>query len=94
MEVLAVTLSPPLGLIGWILVGLIAGALAGRITRGRGYGCLADIVMGLIGAVVGGWLVDAFAPGPHVFHFLGSILVALLGALVLIAVLRLIRAAL
>ncbi len=43
-------------LIGWIVIGLIAGWLAGKVTRGAGFGCLADVVLGLIGALLGGWL--------------------------------------
>ena len=43
------------GLIGWILIGLIAGWLAGKISRGEGYGCIADIVLGLVGSFVGGF---------------------------------------
>ena len=44
------------GLVSWILLGLIAGWLAGKIARGRGYGCLTDILLGLIGSVLGGWI--------------------------------------
>ena len=43
----------PGGILGWLLVGLIAGALAGRVVRGRGYGCLVDIVVGIAGAFIG-----------------------------------------
>ena len=44
------------GLIGWIVIGLIAGWLAGKIARGAGYGCITDIILGLVGSVLGGWL--------------------------------------
>src|SRR5947208_17166916 len=44
------------GLVGWLLIGLIAGWLAGKIARGRGFGCIADIVLGLIGSFLGGWI--------------------------------------
>jgi uncharacterized membrane protein YeaQ/YmgE (transglycosylase-associated protein family) len=88
--ILKVTLNPGFNIIGWILAGLIAGALAGRISRGRGYGCLGDIVVGLVGALIGGWVVGAFFQGDKVLHFLGTTLVALVGALILIFVLRII----
>ena len=44
------------GLIGWIVIGLIAGWLAGKIARGAGYGCITDIILGLVGCVLGGWI--------------------------------------
>jgi uncharacterized membrane protein YeaQ/YmgE (transglycosylase-associated protein family) len=43
-------------IVWWMIVGLLAGWLAGVVTRGRGFGCLADIVIGLVGAVIGGWV--------------------------------------
>lgn len=86
-----VVLSPG-NVLAWIIVGLIAGALAGLLTRGRGYGCLGDIVVGLLGSLLGGLLIGSFVHGSRVYHFIGTTLVALLGAIVLIVVLRLIRA--
>ena len=46
----------PQSVITWIIVGLIAGWLAGTVSRGRGFGCLADIIIGMVGAVLGGWI--------------------------------------
>ena len=46
----------PRGFWGWIIIGLIAGWLAGQISRGRGFGCIADIILGIIGSFIGGWL--------------------------------------
>jgi uncharacterized membrane protein YeaQ/YmgE (transglycosylase-associated protein family) len=46
----------PQSVITWIIVGLIAGWLAGTVMRGRGFGCLADIVIGMVGAILGGWI--------------------------------------
>src|SRR5258705_9791031 len=46
----------PRTLIGWLLVGLIAGWLAGKVSRGRGFGCIANVLLGLVGAVLGGWI--------------------------------------
>ena len=86
MTALAVNLEPG-GWISWIIVGLIAGAIASRIVRGRGMGCILDIVVGVVGAFVGGLIVSLFAPGTY--GFWGSLVVAILGAVVLLAVVRL-----
>ena len=77
----------PGGIIAWVLVGLIAGAVAGRLVAGRGFGCLADILVGVVGAFLGGLILSYFIKGQ--VGFFGSIVVALLGAIVLLAVLRL-----
>jgi len=74
-------------LIGWLILGLLAGWLAGKISRGRGFGCLVDIVVGLAGAFIGGILVGAFIQG--VAGFWESLVVAFIGAVVLLGVLRL-----
>jgi len=86
-EYAAIVLDPG-GMIAWVLVGLIAGALAGRVMKGSGYGCLGDIVVGLVGSVVGGLLGGYFLEGAA--GFWGSILVSFVGACVFIALLRLI----
>jgi uncharacterized membrane protein YeaQ/YmgE (transglycosylase-associated protein family) len=72
------------GLISWILIGLIAGWLAGKIARGAGFGCITDIILGLVGSVVGGWLftkLGIFGGG-----FLYSLAAATLGAVILVAI--------
>jgi uncharacterized membrane protein YeaQ/YmgE (transglycosylase-associated protein family) len=79
----------PGGLLSWIIVGLIAGAIAGRLVRGRGLGCLLDIVVGVVGAFIGGFLVSLFVSPGTTFGFFGSLLVAILGAVVLLAFIRL-----
>jgi uncharacterized membrane protein YeaQ/YmgE (transglycosylase-associated protein family) len=76
----------PGGIIAWILVGLIAGWLAGLAMRGGGYGVLGDIIVGLIGALVGGFLMSYFVQGT--VGLWGSIFVAFLGACILIAIVR------
>ena len=78
-----------LSLLGWIIVGLIAGAIASRIVAGRGFGCLADIVVGVIGAFVGGFVLSLFVHTDTAFGFLGSLLVAVFGATIFLAVLKL-----
>jgi uncharacterized membrane protein YeaQ/YmgE (transglycosylase-associated protein family) len=89
----AVALNPG-GVLAWILVGLIAGALAGRVVEGRGLGCLGDIVVGVVGAILGGLILgqlNLFTEGPQ--GFIGTLIVAFIGAVILLAVLRLITGA-
>jgi uncharacterized membrane protein YeaQ/YmgE (transglycosylase-associated protein family) len=73
--------------IGWILVGLIAGWLAGKIARGRGFGCLANVLLGLIGALLGGWLFTKL--GILGGGWLYSLAAATIGAVLLVLVARL-----
>ena len=80
----------PGSLIGWILVGLIAGAIAARVVAGRGFGCLADIVVGVAGALIGGFLLGAIFHVTGTVGFWGSIIVAFIGAAVLLSALKLI----
>ena len=77
----------PGGLIAWLLVGLIAGWLAGQFMKGGGYGLIGDIVVGIVGAFVGGLLFSLLLPGSSA-GLLGSIVVAFIGAVVLIALVR------
>lgn len=83
----AIVLAPG-GVISWLVVGLIAGWLAGLVMKGRGFGMLGDIIVGLIGSFLGGLLTGLFVEGST--QFWGSIVVAFIGACVLIALLRLI----
>jgi uncharacterized membrane protein YeaQ/YmgE (transglycosylase-associated protein family) len=73
------------GLLGWILLGLIAGWLAGKIARGRGFGCIGDIVLGLIGSVIGGWLFTKLGI-VHANTFLFSLAAATVGAVILVSI--------
>jgi uncharacterized membrane protein YeaQ/YmgE (transglycosylase-associated protein family) len=77
----------PGGIIAWLIVGLVAGWLAGQFMKGGGYGLVGDIVMGVVGAFVGGLLFSFLMPGNSV-GLLGSIAVAFIGAIVLIMVIR------
>ena len=79
--------SVPRTVIGWILVGLIAGWLAGKVSRGRGFGCIANIILGLVGAILGGWIFTRL--GILGGGLLYSIAAATLGAVVLVAIARL-----
>jgi uncharacterized membrane protein YeaQ/YmgE (transglycosylase-associated protein family) len=76
----------PGGLIAWIIVGLVAGSLAGRIMRGGGFGCLGNILIGIAGAILGGIIVSLLFPGTTL-HFWSSIVVGILGSCLLLAVL-------
>jgi uncharacterized membrane protein YeaQ/YmgE (transglycosylase-associated protein family) len=78
-----------MGLLSLILLGLVAGWLAGMIMRGGGYGILGDIVLGILGALIGGFLTSIFLGVNLVDGFdVTSILVAMIGAIVLIALSR------
>lgn len=74
------------GFIWWIVIGLVAGWIAGHLTRGRGFGCLVDIILGLIGAVLGGWIFTRL--GIAAFGFFGSLAAATVGAVLLVAIAR------
>ena len=78
-------------LIWWIVVGLIAGWATGKIMKGSGYGALMDIVLGICGAVVGGWVIGLLGFGGG--GLIASILVAILGAVIIVAVVRAIKKA-
>ena len=73
------------GLIGWLLIGLLAGWLAGKMARGRGFGCIGDILIGLIGSVIGGWIFTQLGIA-HTNTFLYSLAAATIGAVLLVSV--------
>lgn len=73
------------GLIGWLVLGLVAGWLAGKLSRGRGFGCIGDLLLGLIGSVVGGWIFTRLGIA-HEHTFLYSLAVATVGAVVLVSI--------
>jgi uncharacterized membrane protein YeaQ/YmgE (transglycosylase-associated protein family) len=75
------------GWFAWIIVGLLAGWLAGKITRGQGFGCIVNILLGLVGAVIGGWIFTRL--GVTALGFLGSLAAATVGAILLVAIGRL-----
>ncbi|WP_055075492.1 GlsB/YeaQ/YmgE family stress response membrane protein [Pseudanabaena sp. 'Roaring Creek'] len=78
--------------IWFILIGLAAGWLAGQMVRGGGFGLLGDIIVGVIGALLGGFLFSTFGVATG-GGLLGSLIVATIGAVVLLFGLRLIRSA-
>lgn len=77
------------GIIWFLVVGLVAGWLAGRIMKGSGYGLVGDLIVGILGAVVGGWLFGM--AGIAAWGLIGNIVVALVGALVLLYLVRLVK---
>ncbi|MBV9748372.1 MAG: GlsB/YeaQ/YmgE family stress response membrane protein [Acetobacteraceae bacterium] len=79
-----------MSIIAWIVLGLIAGWLAGLLMRGGGYGVIGDIVLGIVGAIIGGWITGAVLGVDLVNGFnIQSLIVAILGAVVLVAISRL-----
>jgi uncharacterized membrane protein YeaQ/YmgE (transglycosylase-associated protein family) len=81
-----------MGLFYFVVVGLIAGWLAGQVMRGGGYGVVADIILGVLGGVVGGWIFGALGiwPGGGI---IGAVVVAFVGAVVLVWLTRVIKKA-
>ncbi|HEX2680608.1 MAG TPA: GlsB/YeaQ/YmgE family stress response membrane protein [Candidatus Dormibacteraeota bacterium] len=78
----------PGNILAWLIVGLIAGAIASRVVAGRGFGCVVDIVVGIAGALIGGYLLGALFGVTGSVGFFGSIIVAFLGAALLLAILK------
>jgi uncharacterized membrane protein YeaQ/YmgE (transglycosylase-associated protein family) len=78
------------GIIAWLVIGAIAGFLAGKIVEGSGFGLIIDIIVGIVGAVIGGYLADALGIAVS-GGMIASIIVAIIGAVVLLFVLRLIK---
>jgi uncharacterized membrane protein YeaQ/YmgE (transglycosylase-associated protein family) len=81
-----------MGFLEWIVVGLIAGWLAGQVMKGGGYGLLVDAILGILGGILGGWLFTALGiwPGGGI---IGSLIVAFIGAVILVAITRLFKRA-
>jgi uncharacterized membrane protein YeaQ/YmgE (transglycosylase-associated protein family) len=79
------------GILAWIIIGVIAGWLTGKIMKGSGFGFLMDMVVGLVGAFIGGWISGRLGFGTASQHgMFGSIIIAVIGAVLLTVVLRLI----
>jgi uncharacterized membrane protein YeaQ/YmgE (transglycosylase-associated protein family) len=73
-----------MSIIGWLVLGLIAGFIASKIVNSAGEGILLDIVLGIVGAVVGGWLFAQFGAAGVTGFNLYSMVVAVVGAIVLL----------
>ena len=81
-----------MGFVAWIVVGLVAGWLAGQLMKGGGYGVVVDIVLGLLGGVVGGWLFGLLGLSSS-GGMIGSIIVAFIGAVILVGITRVLKRA-
>lgn len=80
-----------LTILAWIIIGGIAGWLASLLVRGAGLGVIGDVIVGIVGAVVGGFLLSLLLPGTFGFtgFNLGSLVVAFIGAVILLFVIKL-----
>ena len=77
------------GIIAWIIIGLIAGWITGKLMKGGGYGALMDIIVGIVGALIGGFIAEHMGfGGDH--GFIMTIIIAVVGAVLLTLILRLI----
>ena len=80
------------GIIVWLIIGAIAGWLAGTLLRGGGFGLIGDIIVGIIGAVLGGWLAGVL--GLHLASgVISAIITATVGAIILILIVRALKRA-
>jgi uncharacterized membrane protein YeaQ/YmgE (transglycosylase-associated protein family) len=76
----------------WVIViGILAGFLAGKLMRGRGFGVLVDLLVGILGSFIGGWVFGMLGIGAY--GLIGQLLVSLVGALLLLFLIRLIKSA-
>ena len=75
----------------WLIVGLVAGVLASMLMGGTGYGLIGDIIIGIVGAFVGGWLFTALGVASPFGGLAGTIFVAFIGAVVLLFLIHLLR---
>lgn len=82
-----------MGILSWVIVGLIAGWLAGELMRGSGFGLVGNIIVGIVGGLLGGFLASALfnIPDPMSGINITSLIIAFLGAVLLLAILRLFR---
>ena len=80
-----------MGFIGWIVLGLFAGFIASKLVNRHGEGPLMDIVLGIVGALVGGWLFNAFGSAGVTGFNAWSLLVAVVGAVLVLGVWHAIR---
>ena len=80
------------GIFVWLIIGAIAGWLAGLLVKGGGFGLIGDIVVGIVGAVIGGWLAGVLGISIG-SGFIASIITAIIGAVILLVILRAIKRA-
>jgi uncharacterized membrane protein YeaQ/YmgE (transglycosylase-associated protein family) len=82
-----------MGLLTWIVVGAIAGWLAGQFMKGSGFGLIGNIVIGVLGALVGGWLASTLlkVPDPISGFNLPTLIIAFVGAIVVLYIVGLVK---
>jgi uncharacterized membrane protein YeaQ/YmgE (transglycosylase-associated protein family) len=78
-------------LLWFLLIGLVAGWLAGQLMKGGGYGLIGDLILGVVGAFIGGWIFGAL--GINAGGLIGSLITATVGAVLLVLLVRLIKKA-
>lgn len=78
-----------MGFVIWIIGGIIAGWLTGLIMKGKGFGLIGDLIVGLVGGLLGGWLAGLVGIAPT--NWIGQIIVAVVGGVILVAIVRAIR---
>jgi uncharacterized membrane protein YeaQ/YmgE (transglycosylase-associated protein family) len=83
-----------MSLLGWIVLGLVAGFIASKIVNRKGEGCLLDILLGVVGSFVGGWLFSLFGKQGVTGLNIWSLVVAVVGAVIFLVVYHAIRRAL
>ncbi len=90
--VIAATFNYGVGIIGWIIIGGLAGAVAGRLVQGGGFGILGDIIVGIVGAFIGGFILSLIGVGngggDDSSHYIFAFVTALIGAVVLLFIVR------
>jgi uncharacterized membrane protein YeaQ/YmgE (transglycosylase-associated protein family) len=75
-----------------IVIGIVAGFLAGKIMRGKGFGILVDLIVGIVGSFIGSWVFGLLGIFPG-YGLIGMLIVGLVGALILLFIIRLIKKA-
>ena len=78
-------------LLWFLLIGIAAGWLAGQLMKGGGFGLLGDLVIGVVGAFIGGWVFSMLGMGAY--GLVGSLITATIGAIILLGLIRLIKRA-
>ena len=80
-----------MNLLWFLLIGLVAGWLAGQVTKGRGFGVIGNLIVGVVGAFIGGFVFDSL--GIAAYGLLGSLIAAFVGALILVWLVGIIKKA-
>ena len=74
---------PELGIIGWLIIGFLAGALSGLVVRDRtAGGCLANVLIGLLGGLLGGFIAQRFFGAEQIYEWISALVVAFVGAVI------------